>query len=381
MSTIITGDATTVASSLARTITDASNTTPIEITTSVPHFFDTFDRVTISGVLGNTAANGTWRITKTNSTKFQLVGSAGSGAYTSGGTATDLSLTPQFTIPSDGDGPPKASDMAVAFEALADRTQFLVEAIQDPLTPIRTTGLLKAIDTTSLPNDTVRHVRGQGLYTLDTSLSVAEDSPWILAPNTGPGRWVNGVASEATTSRYYAPRDLMRMYIPRRAKTTGPPGYLPASTDVQQFTSGHLVFQTTDAGVTNQDAIVFDVGPCLVHGAYLDSLVLQVVGAGGHAALPAVMPSFGIFRRTATTVEALLSGTWVDDPSASVAAYEALHDVTLSPDPLAGTLVIDRTAYSYELHVWNEGSTNAVLGFELASIVANLINIPHANRP
>lgn len=126
MGTVITGDPTTVSSSLAATITGATNATPIVITTSSAHGFADGDTVVVSGVGGNTAANGTWAITKLTSTTFSLDTSVGSGAYTSGGTATDVSLTPQFTIPDDGDDLDAAS-VNVALEALADRTQFLAQ--------------------------------------------------------------------------------------------------------------------------------------------------------------------------------------------------------------------------------------------------------------
>src|SRR5262249_53579373 len=51
-------------------------------------------------------------------------GSTGNGAYTSGGTAFNRSLTPQFQIPDDGDDVDAVS-VNIAFEALADRTQYL----------------------------------------------------------------------------------------------------------------------------------------------------------------------------------------------------------------------------------------------------------------
>lgn len=66
-------------------ITGATNATPIVIT-STTHGLETGNRVTISGVLGNTAANGTWTITKVNANSFSLDTSVGNGAYTSGGT-------------------------------------------------------------------------------------------------------------------------------------------------------------------------------------------------------------------------------------------------------------------------------------------------------
>ncbi|WP_417521884.1 G8 domain-containing protein [Marinobacter sp.] len=43
-------------------------------------------QVTISGVKGNTGANGTWTVTKNSATTFSLNGSVGNGTYTSGGT-------------------------------------------------------------------------------------------------------------------------------------------------------------------------------------------------------------------------------------------------------------------------------------------------------
>jgi hypothetical protein len=70
-----------------RTVTAATNASPIVITTSANHGYVTGDKIEIAGVLGNTAANGTWTITKVTDTTFSLDTSTGNGAYTSGGTA------------------------------------------------------------------------------------------------------------------------------------------------------------------------------------------------------------------------------------------------------------------------------------------------------
>jgi len=69
-------------------ITNATNDTPIEITTSTNHGLASGHTVVISGVTGNTAANGRWRIEVTADNKFQLLNSSGSGTYTGGGTVT-----------------------------------------------------------------------------------------------------------------------------------------------------------------------------------------------------------------------------------------------------------------------------------------------------
>ena len=69
------------------TITDATNATPIVVTCSVAHGFSNGWTIYIPGVIGNTAANGTWVAANVAATTFELTGSAGNGAYGSGGTA------------------------------------------------------------------------------------------------------------------------------------------------------------------------------------------------------------------------------------------------------------------------------------------------------
>lgn len=63
------------------TITDASNTTPIVITTSTAHGLTQGQYATVMLVEGNLAANGYWTAIPTSATTFELQGSAGSGAY------------------------------------------------------------------------------------------------------------------------------------------------------------------------------------------------------------------------------------------------------------------------------------------------------------
>jgi hypothetical protein len=78
-------------------VTAATNTSPIVITTgnsNVIGGLTTGSQVTITGVNGNTAANGTWTITVQSATKFSLNGSAGNGVYTSGGVALPVGRLP-----------------------------------------------------------------------------------------------------------------------------------------------------------------------------------------------------------------------------------------------------------------------------------------------
>jgi hypothetical protein len=66
---------------LSATVSDATNESPIQITTSGPHSFANGQSVVISGVNGTTAANGTWLISISDPTskKFTLVDSEGNG--------------------------------------------------------------------------------------------------------------------------------------------------------------------------------------------------------------------------------------------------------------------------------------------------------------
>lgn len=84
-------------------ITGATNASPIVIT-SASHGFTTGMKVTISGVLGNTAANGTFTITVINANSYSLNGSTGNGAYTSGGTAKTTGLYRMSFTPTTGNG-------------------------------------------------------------------------------------------------------------------------------------------------------------------------------------------------------------------------------------------------------------------------------------
>ena len=80
-------------------VTEATNASPIVITTDLAHGLRTGQQVTVASVGGNTAANGDWVATRLSATTFSLNGSTGSGTYTSGGTvafhlpACDFSLT------------------------------------------------------------------------------------------------------------------------------------------------------------------------------------------------------------------------------------------------------------------------------------------------
>ena len=76
---------------------------PITISTASVANVVAGDVVVISGVLGNTAANGTFTVASvdTNANTFTLTGSTGSGTYTSGGTWTTYTSSGRLVSPKD----------------------------------------------------------------------------------------------------------------------------------------------------------------------------------------------------------------------------------------------------------------------------------------
>jgi len=78
-------------------VSGATNASPIVITQTA-HGYANGDAVFISGVGGNTAANGAWVIANTTTNTYELIGSTGNGSYTSGGSVTRVAK--KFTFAS-----------------------------------------------------------------------------------------------------------------------------------------------------------------------------------------------------------------------------------------------------------------------------------------
>lgn len=117
------GDTRNVGTNSSMTITGATNANPIQITVSgsLPADMQNGCLVDITGVVGNTAANGVWPATVTGANTFTIP-VAGNAAYVSGGNAQPLNLTPLLSDPSDGD--PGNAASVPGFMTAADRTQF-----------------------------------------------------------------------------------------------------------------------------------------------------------------------------------------------------------------------------------------------------------------
>lgn len=76
--------------SSVKQLSNATNSAPITVTITGHGFLDG-DQVTISGVVGNSAANGTWLIDNVTQDTFELVGSVGNLPYFGGGSCSRVS--------------------------------------------------------------------------------------------------------------------------------------------------------------------------------------------------------------------------------------------------------------------------------------------------
>jgi hypothetical protein len=135
MSTLYSGKPGAITTEAVLSVTGASNTNPITITVSgsLPADFylvgtggtPAAPLVDITGVTGNTAANGVNVATPTGASTFTIpVSGVGGGAYAGGGICQPLYLKSEFTVPSDGDGATEASIDSLV-KAAGDRSQFL----------------------------------------------------------------------------------------------------------------------------------------------------------------------------------------------------------------------------------------------------------------
>lgn len=83
--------------------TTGNGVSPIVVTTTGAHGLKTDDYANITGVVGNTAANVTRRITRIDATSFSLNNTTGNGAYVSGGSVKDVFPSAVVTLDSTCD--------------------------------------------------------------------------------------------------------------------------------------------------------------------------------------------------------------------------------------------------------------------------------------
>lgn len=175
-------------------VSSSTNASPIEVTCSAAHGLVTGDRVFIKRHETNTAANGSWTITKTSATKFTLDGSTGNGVGVATGTVYPYNFANGTTHPDDGDAAAAAS-VTTPLESNLDRHAYLVER----------TGLYR-------------------LAAYSTFAPIAGGGPGTAwhTQNATTGAWATDTGANAVLSLFYldvAPGDIVKVSFVTAAKT------------------------------------------------------------------------------------------------------------------------------------------------------------------
>jgi len=122
------------------------------------------------------------------------------------------------------------------------------------------------------------------------------------------------------------------------------------------------------ADVRNDSALYLPFDP--PHGATLSAFFFWFdVPVGPHGALPSVMPRV-VLTKTDITTATVTSITSLSDTTATVGAYETVHNISA----FGGTEVIDRTKYRYDFTFFGESGTNGLDG--IVALGAQVIYSP-----
>jgi hypothetical protein len=138
-----------------KTLSGATNASPI-VVTSTAHGFSDDEVITVQGVLGNTAANGVWLIANKTADTFELQGSTGNGAYTSGGEILDLvsqhlsAIADALDLVGDGTVGLKGGSKGVDYSQVRDREALVAEAL-DALYDVEDAGAIVAVGQRDYP--------------------------------------------------------------------------------------------------------------------------------------------------------------------------------------------------------------------------------------
>ena len=279
--------------------------------------------------------------------------------------STTYGTASSITIPSDGDTI-DAADVNTPLAAIWDQHDVLADTAALTAILVPTHGL-------------IRYVRGYGHYVFVTSGTYSAStaaSPWILASVDGTaGRWVLDLTSQAnkTTRRSRGCTSDLVMGNANTAKTQAMVGIAMAETlsaSNAVLYGDHLRYLVVDDTAAFGLHVYFPLNSILVDGATITSAKIWVRPNTAHASLPAMMPAMSVIRYdpSAQVQDSLRAAGMYDDQSVDVAAYNAHHTITFTPDQNATVDFVNTKGYQYWLVFCNEGHTNAVAELQLFGI-------------
>jgi hypothetical protein len=349
-----TGNLLNVSNSLFAEVTGASNASPIEITTASPHFYANGDQVIILFASGNTAANSPpnfpWTITVIDATHFTLNNSVGNGVFTGTAYAFDVSLTPPFNIPSDGDTF-NAAAFNVAFQALADRTQFLNQAIEPGAYSLIQTLFTEVGDVGGWAQWASKTATGSTYTDITGTTFLTGYGPGIPAPVCNSGDvLVATFSTTATASLANAPVGIAAQYQPVGTQYTYQTGN---AFQLPNNYSGPLTLQTFQAP---SYASIF--GTITAYDGVAHKLTL-----GGFSGLTSNV--VGAYVTIIGASNAGNNGTFMITDWISSSSVKVLNTSGVYPDGNSGALefFVDAFTFNFDIQIKGSGGTQPFISF------------------
>jgi hypothetical protein len=334
MSLVLTGNQAATTTPLTATVTAIANNGSglWRVTTSAPHLFGSDpggvagDYVELAVTISSSPVTVYGQIIVIDATHFDVLGTT----YTATGTgsATDLSLTPQIQVPTDGDpGSLQLSGMLSSQSYILHRTQYLQwQTWQIGSGPWTFAGTKTF----------------SGGVTFGENIVVDGNAVVDGSAVVGGQLEVTGIAQ-----------------LEGGAQIAGAPTFSPA-VSVTRTIADAPVDTTTPANVALLGELMMNAGDViyqplrLPHGAVVSNVTVTLVGTT-HANLPMNLPSFIVYQVAAGGASTSLGSA--GDPSVTNAAYEVAHPIPMTPS--GGTFTVDLTQYTYWLRFTAESGTNS----------------------
>jgi hypothetical protein len=120
--------------------------------------------------------------------------------------------------------------------------------------------------------------------------------------------------------------------------------------------------------LTGGDAVRYALSQSLTQGMVIHGFAADIEAAGGHGALPGIMPLVSLVKSARAIGGAIAAHTVIDsqvDSSPTVVAYQKMHTIAKA---LATPETVDLSLWCYELIIVGEGAANSLVGANLADV-------------
>lgn len=246
---------------------------------------------------------------------------------------------------------------------LGDRTQSLHQA----RVARADLAVLRAIDTTSLVDGTVRSVSRHGLFYFDRSSIETSEEPWVVVPTTGPGRWLACVPHVTSAKRIVQATVVAGITFGGAILSVNrnvAVDFIPLTVvDINLFRDGQARHGQVNDISDGSAGFLFPITAHVIDGAILSKVRCRYAPASDHLAVQQTPAAFAVRRvsRTLGSPEPLLAANngFANDPAATVDAVNAEREWSLVTDQ---NNVIDLDQFTYDIVAFYEGGDYSRVG-------------------